>query len=355
MYRRAGSRQVGINSACGSVCKTLYIDPAMAQDYTYKQGVGVRTEYALGARSALISSDNNTIDGLKILLIHQPAFDRPSSAIAADSIESLLLSSPLHVDHCGDVYRGLARLGQSGSEAYDIAIIGVDGFSPVELEFFSIVALRYPHISVYVYSRHSSRVRLDRAIELGAAGLASAELIRSIVDTQTTTAPTQKNIQNENAQTPQQLIAGETPHEHTEETSVEISTPQNITPQDIVIPEIPVVEDEVYEEQEESFELEDVEPQSESQDEPTAPARVPWNRYRDTPARQAPHPKSMHQPTQTHKTINDNPQLTPRRSIDEPLLTEEELEALLGDDISAIVPNERDALVPDDSGEENVK
>ena len=348
----------------------------------------MRTGNALGARPALTSSDNN-IDGLKILLIHQPAFDRPSSAIAADSIESLLLSSPLHVDHCSDVYRGLARLGRSTSDsdvrAYDIAMICVDGFSSVELEFFSIVARRYPQISIYVYSPQSSRVRLDRAIELGAAGLASAELIQSIVDTQTTTAPMPQNVQNESAQTPQQLIAGETPHEHsqenlahenpdhpveelvmpeelvtppdtvTQETTLQEEELQKITPQETRPQDMQVVDVDEIETQEDAFDLEEEEPLDDPQDEPAGPARVPWIRYQNTPARTAPQPQPVRQPPVAHETMNDNPQPVMRRNIDEPLLSEEELEALLGDDISAIVPSERDALVSDDAaGEENV-
>jgi len=312
----------------------------------------------------LISSGKNTIEGLNILLIHQPAFDRPTSAIAADSIESLLLSSPLHVDHCSDVYRGLARLGQSGSKIYDIAIICVDGLSTMELEFFSIVARRYPHISVYVYCRLPSRVRLDRAIELGAAGLASAELIRSLVATQSTTPPDPKNIQTETLQSQQQLVAGETPHEPIDEPAEKTTSAPEITRDEIAddnaesrhiaTPNIEVVDNDEFEVEDDDYDLEE-ETDGENHDEPAGPARVPWMRYQNTPTRQAPQPQSVRQPPRTHDTVNDKPRIVPRRNIDEPLLTDEELEALIGDDISAIVPNERDALVSDDStDEENV-
>lgn len=302
--------------------------------------------------------------GLKILHIRQPTYDRPPAAVTSDSIESLLQSAPLDSEHCSDVYRGLARIGRADSQSPDIVIVCVDGYSPVEMEFFSIVSRIHRQISIYVYSRQSSRVRIDRAIELGAAGMASAELIQSIIESETATPNRIHHDEDMEISStispPKNIIAGDT---HTKNDGIETSEQTEHTeeiPSQVVEPESNQMDSqndmkksydqEPFDQKIDDHEL-DEKDELKPEDEYTKPARVPWIRYQDGPSRGAPEqslPRT--QPVEPSK-ISSQPVIT-KRKIDEPLLTEEEIQALIGDDISAIAPDERDELFPEDTPQE---
>ena len=90
-------------------------------------------------------------------------------------------------------------------------------------------------------------------------------------------------------------------------------------------------------------------PQSETaQDEPdgedaATPTRVPWLKYENKPVRRAPQriapePTDAVDPKERHRPDEAIARKEP--SATEPLLTEEELRALIGDDISSIAPSE---------------
>jgi hypothetical protein len=71
-------------------------------------------------------------------------------------------------------------------------------------------------------------------------------------------------------------------------------------------------------------------------DEPAEePVRVPWLRYEDRPTRTAPKP-----PTVPSRKPPDADREPAAPKADQPLLTEAELQALLGGDISAVTPDE---------------
>ncbi|MGH7185043.1 MAG: hypothetical protein ACREIB_02040, partial [Pseudomonadota bacterium] len=72
-------------------------------------------------------------------------------------------------------------------------------------------------------------------------------------------------------------------------------------------------------------------------------ARVPWLRYGDRPARVAPPRRDLLPQSPDFEPQTPNPPLSY-----EPLLTEEELNALISEDIAAIAPHDSEARRPDD-------
>ena len=75
------------------------------------------------------------------------------------------------------------------------------------------------------------------------------------------------------------------------------------------------------------------------------PVRFPWLRYADKPVRCAP-PSATSTSDENNEPVADREQ--PQIRLQQPLLTEEELQALIGeDDIAAIAPQEHDDVDTD--------
>jgi hypothetical protein len=226
----------------------------------------------------------------------------PESGSGHSSIHDLLASLPIELEACGDVYRGLARILRPSSNAPRAVIVCLDGLTTPEFEFFSIVGRLRKDMSVYVYGSGRAEARIAKAIELGAKGLATADLLAEL------------------AGGPPAVAMGPVPPppcEHVDETPRPPASPP--TPTEPIRPD---------------------------EEDPRKPARVPWLRYGDRPARVAPNAR---EPMPKPPPSLDRP--APRSVSFEPLLTEEELRALMSDDIAAIAPDEPEARRPhgDDS------
>ena len=206
--------------------------------------------------------------------------------------DTRLAATPLDVEACGDVYRGLARLGRSGSGEFRAVFVNMHCVGELEMEFFTIASRVDPAVPVFVYGDDRSRRRLERAIERGAAGPATDELLTSLA------------------------------HETT-------ATEASSDPASPATPPPPRKDRSVAASPSDEGGLHPVD-----DDELIAPARVPWQRHRTASIRVKP-------PGERPTDAPAEPSRTPSRSLDEPLLTEEELQALLGDDIAAIAPQPR--------------
>lgn len=206
---------------------------------------------------------------------------------------------PLETQWCGDVYRGLALLLRPTSDSPQAAIVCLDGLGTPEFEFFSIISKLRRDLKVYVYAAAHSESRIAKAVELGATGPVTREAVAEL----TCGPPVPMTV------------------EHHVLTSERV-TDKPVSP---VFPPAPT------------------EPSRIDEQDAPKPARVPWLRYGDRPARVAPsHREPPPQPP------NPNSQApTPPPSY-EPLLTEEELRALMSDDIAAIVADEPEPRWPDD-------
>jgi hypothetical protein len=201
------------------------------------------------------------------------------------------------LEACGDVYRGLARILRPPSNPPRAVIVCLDGLTTPEFEFFSIVARRRKEVSVYVYGSGRAEARIAKAIELGAKGPATADLLAELTGG------------------PPAAAMGQVPPPPCEESDA--------TPRPPASPPTPP------------------EPIRADEEDPRKPARVPWLRYGDRPARVAPNAR---QPSPKPSPSLDRP--SPRSVSFEPLLTEEELRALMSDDIAAIAPDESEARRP---------
>jgi hypothetical protein len=208
-------------------------------------------------------------------------------------------------------------------------IVSLDTLEHAELEFFGTVARCLPHLPVLVYSPSGQGELLIQALELGATGPATAESLRELANRLTTPAaalPTEEIAVDEEAErlppTPTPMAAftvDESPTVLDDEFDLEAE------------PEDPdgdgLGDDELGSDDFQDDVQHDGEDDGQDDSEvPRGPVRVPWLRYADVPARSGPPTAPQSEPIEP---------ATPSPAggdIDKhtPLLTEEELRALMG-------------------------
>ena len=197
----------------------------------------------------------------------------------ADQIKTLLGTLRVNVQSFPDVYRGLAQICSDRSPDPQAVLVCVDDLVASELEFFSILARLRRDLPVYVYGQDRSKSRMARAMEFGATAEATESLLRA-------------------------LAASPAPK-----------------PEPALAPELePVARDETVALEGEARYDRDPEPTE------AAPVRVPWLRNPAAPGRKAPSSDTG----SVQATDHDEPGDT-TAGFCQPLLTEEELQALLGD------------------------
>lgn len=226
---------------------------------------------------------------------------------------SAALADSFEVCPCNDVYLAIVRLMRPPAETMpgrDIpsaVIVSLDTMEHAELEFFSIVARFLPSLPVLVYGRSEVSELLDEALDLGATGRATEESIRALASR---LAPVAAAVH-----------ADETPLEDEAEGMATALPSGGTTAEE---PPIQVI-DEGADETEDEFENET----QDDADEPTGPVRVPWLRYANTPPRSA--PTAPLQPHNLEPSIPSSMGNDPEPPAQHtPLLTEEELQALMG-------------------------
>jgi len=219
---------------------------------------------------------------------------------------------PVRVRDCTNVYQGLARLCIADSDTPSALVVSVDVMDAAELEFFRIVARLFPALLVYVYGGERSCARVDRAIELGARDRASDEVLIALGRSRIAAADRSVAVEVSEPpdarteappESPRDVLLDPPPDAAAERQSDELIDPPDATIQENDDPseEEDVAEDEVTE------------------------VRVPWLTYKDAPARRAPEPPASVPP----------PAIVPEKRVmrvSEPLLSQEELRALLDGD-----------------------
>ncbi len=290
-----------------------------------------------------------TINAIKVLHIRLD----PSDSLPAGEMDAMLAAASLGVDTCSDVYQGLARLclvldapqlasratadvrphGESSAsveEAPWAIIVCMDGLSQAELEFFFIVPRTFQGVKVYVYGGARSKTRIGRAIELGATGRATEDVVRMLADSGrlprwSTLARPAGPAEATPLRSP--LEGGTTVGSDAASPEPSVVSAESVT--EGLGGEPPAAagldEHEV----------------SAGEDASSGTVRVPWLRYDDAPVRTAP----QHRELWSDEVSTDGPE-KPRSSSPEPLLTKAELQALIGDDTGAINPEEDDTGRP---------
>jgi len=222
---------------------------------------------------------------------HQGAEEAPNGLIER------LRESGVALGPCSDVYSGLARIGKAQAGSLLAVVVDLDAIDTAdEMEFFALVGRVRREVEVYVYSRHPDDPLIQEALDRGAAGLLDDEALRRIV------------------------------RSRAEQTCVQ-SVAAPITPESEAVPVKADHDLEVHEEWE-ALEappevVEEQEAPDASDETSEAEVRVPWLRYDDRPLRQKP-PSAP--PSAPRLPINHRPLRL------EPLLTPEEIQALLEDD-----------------------
>ncbi len=247
--------------------------------------------------SRLVADASNTIRHRVLHIRPQPPAS-PEAGPHRSPIGELLAGLPLETQCCGDVYRGLALLLRPSPDPPQAVIVCLDGLGAAEFEFFSIVSKLRRDLKVYVYAAAHSESRIARAVELGAKGPVTRKVLAELAGGPPVPMAVEAPARASERVTDKLVSPVIAQHGHA---SVDHATPTSAPPR---------------------IDEEDA----------RNPARVPWLRYGDRPARVAPpHREPPPQP------LNPNPPTpTPPRSY-EPLLTEEELRALMSDDFATIV------------------
>ncbi len=266
---------------------------------------------------------------------------RPDShgSASADNMSALLESVALSVEVCGDVYRGLARLCRKGDDrqagwpVFRAAIVCVDDLGTPEFEFFTVVSRACREIDTYVYGHGQSATRIARSIELGATGRATEDVIRALANTAVVES-SQDPVSKAEADTLQPAEVDDLLVDGADDNPGDAHAPRDSTWQ------APSVTDEV----EEPVVADEFE-QTANIEVPSSPVPVPWLSRSNLPRRTAPGRPTPNDEPGTQETASAQP------SRHEPLLTEAELRALVGDDIASIAPAEPDPNPQYDSDE----
>lgn len=231
---------------------------------------------------------------------------RPSESASATDMDHRLAHADHTVESCDNVYAGLARLCRGDRPMPGMLIVCVDGLAAPEMEFFSLASQRRGAPDMYVYGAAHATPKLDEAVRLGAIGPVTdavlATLDERLADDRDDSAQTLAFV---GATVPEPTV---TPI-HPQHDDIEPTDPEPLPAPSAEVDSVDAAE------------------------EPAGPARVPWKQHNERPTRGRPQIKPP-------PALNDQPNsATEASDPHEPLLTAAELEALLGDDIAAIVPD----------------
>jgi hypothetical protein len=281
----------------------------------------------------------------------QPALLHIVGSAIVESTEAVAVGqwidqSGMEVVRCPDVYLGLARaLGKSPRDLRAV-IVCVEDLLADEFEFFPLLARARRDLPVLVYGARSPEL-IVRALQLGARGLVTREAVLALgarlerpflleepalAKPRAAVLPSPEPLQSPNAD---------------RACSIPEAAPV-IAPS----PATPAVKCDVNSSLPDA-QIEEIEDEPREGAGPIAAARVPWLRYNDGPARQRPSsPKQDRVETSPTGGIHDaevgngRPPTHCKREY-EPLLTEQELAALLGDDFDDTALREREMLTGD--------
>lgn len=246
---------------------------------------------------------------------------RSDDFACADEMTARLASTQLIVDTCPDVYRGLARICTAPEGTHRAVIVCLDDAGSAELEFFSVVARARPEVPVYIYGDAAGAGREARAIELGAAGVLTDNVIRDL------------GVREDRSMTD---VSDEQPLQFDDE-SASPCDDERTTASSMEAGATPTPDDDAGDPE---------------YDDPGGPVQVPWVSRADGPVRRG--PQRQRSGEGESPRVQDADALPAHRDLHEPLLTDEELRALIGDDILPVNSDEQtapgDAHIEDNGG-----
>jgi len=207
-------------------------------------------------------------------------------------MEAALRAAHCEVVGCPDVYRALARLGGSERGQFCAVIVCVDLMDTAQSEFFQLAVRRHRRVPVYVYGQAHAQSKLELAQHLGAKDTIRPETVDKALPYFAPTPAVRQEV------APAASARSEPAAEPTAEPA----------PEDLAAP------GEVTDSGDRS---------AGEQEEPSRPVRVPWLRYDGGPTRLP--------PKRTPASAKPSPPAERELEPEPPLLTPEELAALMGD------------------------
>ena len=236
----------------------------------------------------------------------------PGRSACADDMDTRLESVGLPVETCYDVYRGLAKACKDSGSSFRALILCMDVLGSFELEFFTVIARARPHLPVYIYGETAEGTRKARALESGAVSDVTDEVLDCLADQ----SPAVQRI----------------------DTTLD---DRLVREADAAEPRASALADSAQAEACGSALDEQVEPAVEEHD---SPVQLPWLSRAGGPVRRGPGERApVEDAAAPDETRDEN---TSIRGPHEPLLTDEELRALMGDDLP-----EASAVDPFDEGD----
>ena len=222
-------------------------------------------------------------------------------------MDARLSGSDLSVETNFDVYCGLARTCKAPAGTYLALIVCMDALGTNELEFFSIIARARPRLPIYIYGETATGTRKACALATGAIGATVDDVIRRLGGTRAI------EFQTKSVDEPPSPIAAET-----------IVTTGESDGGMLGLDESGGSKDEDF----------------------SRPVQVPWVSRADTPARERPGDREPSEDLSRVEAFESERATV--RGLHEPLLTEEELRALIGDESPDVSSDDPDSLISDD-------
>ena len=241
------------------------------------------------------------------------------------------------IETATQVFAGMVLVGRNEPM---LVVVNVDRLGTAELDFLRIMHHRRRQLPVFVHASPFATANVDRAVRNGAAGSVSAEGLAALLDRPTTTREPAAGNTAEIPSGEFALAGNVLDAQHRAQLLSDALRRHDRDSADAPAPADLEVDEGIADE-DDSF----AEPESEASDEVTEPidenaeqvdahdaneldgttgaARVPWLRYHDRPRRVGPQPHARPAPRPPIR----------RSPADEPLLTPEELDALLGNDL----------------------
>lgn len=253
----------------------------------------------------------------------------------ADDMATRLGATDLSIDTCHDIYRGLARASadQQSSSAGSGAplramVVCMDVLGAAELEFFAVVARVRPQLPIYIYGETAVGSRLSRAVEFGAVSEATDNVINRLAEF--VRSPQTIETQPEETELDSKVVDSRPP-----EIDTALDERLNLVTATRTAPDTTEQADDPADSPEDSVEIDEVDSSANvdkpGEDEGAKPVQVPWLNRPDRPVRGRPVDRApSRKPPEPDVVKKEN---APLRGAHEPLLTNEELQALLGDDL----------------------
>ena len=231
---------------------------------------------------------------------------RPPSSAGSAEIAGAIAEADCQAVPCPDVYRAMARLCSARNNRFCAVVVCVDRMESAEFEFFQLAATHYRDTPVYVFGSGQAQPKIESALRLGARQVLDAADLANVLKP---------------APAPEPFPQVEPEPDQAEETRAAQPEPDQAEETRAAQPEPPPVVGGTGENGKSTQEEGPTELEPKGRKKRDRTARVPWLRYDDLPQRA---------PPKRDEPAEGKPESTPDEPQG-PLLTQEELDALLGD------------------------